>query len=66
MTGADTEFFWFKSVSFQYSCDEEYLEEYKKGKIFEIFCQLYSHETDLIQLFREGDKKNFSKRAGII
>ena len=27
------EAFWIKSVSWEYSCDEEYLEEFNKGKI---------------------------------
>ena len=35
----------FKSVSWEYSCDEEYLEENNPDKI------LFSHETDQIRNF---------------
>ena len=34
-----------KSVSREYSCDEEFLEEFDKGKILK-----YSHKKDLIRL----------------
>ena len=36
------------SVSLENSCDEEYLEEFNKGKILKPYYYLYSHETDFI------------------
>ena len=44
---------WIKSVSWKYSCDEEYLEEMNKGNVFKYSLLLTnSQEKDLIRLFR--------------